>query len=167
MVVALVDIRMPVLDGRAATRALAAVPHAPAVIVVTTFDDDAYVLDAIAAGARGFLLKRCSGRALVDAVRTVAAGESILSSEVTEAVLARVRAAGPTVGLDLAPYALTAREVDVLVLIGAGLNNTEIAARLHLSMSTVKSHVSNVLAKTRSRDRVQAAILAVRAGLTP
>ncbi len=118
--VALVDIRMPVLDGLAATRALAAVPHAPAVIVVTTFDDDAYVLDAIAAGARGFLLKRCSGRALVEAVRTVAAGESILSTEVTEAVLARVRAAGPAVGVDLAPYALTAREVDVLVLIGAG-----------------------------------------------
>ncbi|MET1058236.1 MAG: response regulator transcription factor [Nocardioides sp.] len=165
--VALVDIRMPVLDGLAATRALAAVPHAPAVIVVTTFDDDAYVLDAIAAGARGFLLKRCSGRALVNAVRTVAAGESILSTEVTEAVLARVRAAGPTVGVDLAPYALTGREADVLVLIGAGLNNAEIAARLHLSMSTVKSHVTNVLAKTGSRDRVQAAILAVRAGLTP
>ena len=90
--VALVDIRMPVLDGLAATRALAAVPHAPAVIVVTTFDDDAYVLDAIAAGARGFLLKRCSGRELVDAVRTVAAGDSILSAEVTGAVLDRVRA---------------------------------------------------------------------------
>ena len=72
--VALVDIRMPVLDGLAATRALAAIPHAPAVIVVTTFDDDAYVLDAIAAGARGFLLKRCSGRELVDAVRRVAGG---------------------------------------------------------------------------------------------
>ena len=90
--VALVDIRMPVLDGLQATRALAAVPHAPAVIVVTTFDDDAYVLDAIAAGARGFLLKRCSGRELVDAVRTVASGGSILSTEVTGAVLDRVRA---------------------------------------------------------------------------
>ena len=160
--VALVDIRMPVLDGLAATRALAAVPHAPAVIVVTTF-----VLDAIAAGARGFLLKRCSGRALVDAVRTVAAGASILSADVTEAVLARVRAAGPTTSADLAPYRLTAREADVLALIGAGLNNAEIAARLHLSMSTVKSHVTNLLAKTRSRDRVQAAILALRAGLSP
>jgi DNA-binding NarL/FixJ family response regulator len=165
--VALVDIRMPVLDGLAATRALAAVPHAPAVIVVTTFDEDAYVLDAIAAGARGFLLKRCSAQELVTAVRTVAAGGSILSVDVTEAVLARVRSSGPESLADLAAHALTDRELEVLGLVGAGLNNTEIAERLHLSMSSVKTHVSNVLAKTRSRDRVQAAILAIRAGLTP
>ena len=165
--VALVDIRMPVLDGLHATRALAALPHAPAVVVVTTFDDDAYVLDAIAAGARGFLLKRCSGRELVDAVRTVAAGGSILSTEVTGAVLDRVRSAGPVSGVDLERYQLTSREHDVLALVGAGLNNTEISERLHLSMSTVKSHVTNVLAKTGSRDRVQAAILAIRAAITP
>ncbi len=163
--VALVDIRMPVLDGLQATRALAAVPHAPAVIVVTTFDDDAYVLDAVAAGARGFLLKRCSGRELVEAVRTVAAGGSILTPAVTGAVLARVRATGQATPYSLEPHRLTDRERDVLALVGAGLNNTEIAARLHLSMSTVKSHVTNVLAKTGSRDRVQAAILAIRAGL--
>lgn len=163
--VALVDIRMPVLDGLAATRALAALPHAPAVIVVTTFDDDAYVLDAIAAGARGFLLKRCSGRELAEAVRRVAAGDSILSPEVTGAVLARVRAGGPSGAADLAAYSLTPREVDVLALVGAGLTNTEIAARLHLSLSTVKTHVSNVLDKTGSRDRVGAALLAIRAGL--
>jgi DNA-binding NarL/FixJ family response regulator len=165
--VALVDIRMPVLDGLAATRALAAVPHAPAVIVVTTFDDDAYVLDAIAAGARGFLLKRCSAQELVAAVRTVAAGGSILSTDVTEAVLARVRASGPESLVDLSGHRLTDREREVLALVGAGLNNGEIAGRLHLSMSSVKTHVSNVLAKTHSRDRVQAAILAIRAGLTP
>jgi DNA-binding NarL/FixJ family response regulator len=165
--VALVDIRMPVLDGLEATRALTAIPHAPAVVVVTTFDDDAYVLDAIAAGARGFLLKRCSGRELLQAVRTVAAGGSILSTEVTGAVLDRVRGAGPVSGVDLTDYRLTARECDVLALVGAGLNNTEISERLHLSMSTVKSHVTNVLAKTGSRDRVQAAILAIRAGTTP
>jgi DNA-binding NarL/FixJ family response regulator len=163
--VALVDIRMPVLDGLQATRALAAIPHAPAVIVVTTFDDDAYVLDAIAAGARGFLLKRCSGRELVEAVRRVAGGDSILSPTVTGAVLARVRATGHATAYSLEPHQLTDRERDVLALIGAGLNNTEIAGRLHLSMSTVKSHVTNVLAKTGSRDRVQAAILAIRAGL--
>ena len=165
--VALVDIRMPVLDGLAATRALAALPHAPAVVVVTTFDEDAYVLDAVAAGARGFLLKRCSGRELVEAVRRVAAGEAILSPEVTAAVLARVRSTGGAPPADLAEHQLTQRECDVLALVGAGLNNTEIAARLHLSMSTVKTHVTNVLAKTGSRDRVQAAILAVRAGLAP
>jgi DNA-binding NarL/FixJ family response regulator len=165
--VALVDIRMPVLDGLQATRALAGVPHAPAVIVVTTFDDDAYVLDAIAAGARGFLLKRCSRRELVEAVRTVAAGDSILSARVTGAVLDRVRATSPATPYSLEPHHLTDRERDVLALVGAGLNNTEIAARLHLSVSTVKTHVTNVLAKTGSRDRVQAAILAIRAGLSP
>lgn len=165
--VALVDIRMPVLDGLAATRALVAVPHAPAVVVVTTFDDDAYVLDAIAAGARGFLLKRCSASELVAAVRRVAGGDSILSPEVTSAVLDRVRAGGPGRAADLAPYGLTEREREVLALVGAGLTNTEIAGRLHLSMSSVKTHVSNVFAKTASRDRVQAAILAIRAGLTP
>ena len=146
--VALVDIRMPVLDALQATRELAAIPHAPAVIVVTTFDDDWYVLDAIAAGARGFLLKRCGAGDLIAAVRTVAAGEAILSAEVTGAVLDRLRATGPGPRLDLTTYQLTARETDVLALIGAGLNNTEIAARLYLSMSTVKSHVTDVLAKT-------------------
>jgi DNA-binding NarL/FixJ family response regulator len=165
--VALVDIRMPVLDGLQATRELHTIAHPPAVVVVTTFDDDAYVLDAIAAGARGFLLKRCSAGDLIAAVRTVAAGEAILSAEVTGAVLDRLRATGPGPRADLTAYQLTARETDVLALIGAGLNNTEIAARLHLSMSTVKTHVTNVLAKTGSRDRVQAAILAIRAGLTP
>lgn len=163
--VALVDIRMPVLDGLAATRALAALPHAPAVIVVTTFDRDEYVIDAIAAGARGFLLKRCSGRELVESVRRVAGGDSILSPDVTGAVLQRVRAAGPATLVDLAPYSLTVREADVLALVGNGLTNAEIAARLHLSTSTIKTHVSNVLDKTGSRDRVQAAILAIRAGV--
>ncbi len=165
--VALVDIRMPVLDGLAATRALQLLPHAPAVIVVTTFDRDEYVLDAIAAGARGFLLKRCSGAELVRAVRAVAAGNSILAPEVTRAVLARVRASRLHSTHDLTPYALSPRESDVLALIGLGLNNTEIAGRLHLSPSTVKSHVSSVLARTGSRVRVQAALLARQAGIAP
>ena len=158
---------MPVLDGLAATRALAALPHAPAVIVVTTFDDDAYVLDAVAAGARGFLLKRCSAQELVSAVRTVAAGDSILSPSVTSAVLDRVRSTGPATAADLTPFDLTERELEVLALVGAGLTNAEIAGRLRLSMSSVKTHVGNVFAKTESRDRVQAAILAIRAGLGP
>ena len=163
--VALVDIRMPVLDGLAATRELQTLPHAPDVIVVTTFDRDDYVIDAIAAGARGFLLKRCSGAELVAAVRAVAAGDSILSPAVTGAVLERVRRGGAATVADLSPYALTAREGDVLALVGAGLTNAEIAERLHLSMSTIKTHVSNVLDKTGSRDRVQAALLAIRSGL--
>src|SRR5262249_51583377 len=102
--VALVDIRMPVLDGLQATRELAVAPTAPAIIIVTPFDDDAYVLDAIAAGARGFLLKRCSAGDLITAVRTVAAGEAILSTEVTGAVLDRVRASGPAARLDPTAY---------------------------------------------------------------
>ena len=100
-------------------------------------------------------------------MRTVASGGSILSTQVTGAVLDRVRGAGPVSGVDLNGYRLTGRERDVLALVGAGLNNAEISERLHLSMSTVKSHVTNVLAKTGSRDRVQAAILAIRAGITP
>ncbi len=163
--IALVDIRMPVLDGLQTTRELAALRGAPAVIVVTTFDEDAYVIEAIAAGAQGFLLKRCSGQELVAAVRTVAAGDAILSPSVTHAVLARLRGESLPAAEDLAAFRLTARETDVLALLGAGLNNTEIAERLFLSLSTVKSHVTNVLAKTGSRDRVRAAILAIRAGL--
>lgn len=163
--VALVDIRMPVLDGLQATRALAGRPGAPSIIVVTTFDDDAYVIDAIAAGAHGFLLKRCSGQDLIAAVRAVAAGDAILSPGVTRAVMARVRGGAPATARQLAHYRLTPRERDVLALIGAGFNNTEIASQLYLSVSTVKSHVTNVLTKTGSRDRVRAALLSIRLGL--
>lgn len=165
--VALVDIRMPILDGLAATRVLAGRPGAPSIIVVTTFDDDAYVIDAIAAGAHGFLLKRCSGRDLIGAVRSVAGGDAILSPGVTHAVMAKVRGTdtGRVTGEWLSRYHLTPREHDVLTLIGAGLNNTEIASELYLSVSTVKSHVTNVLTKTGSRDRIQAALLSIRLGL--
>ena len=153
------------LSGLAATRALQALPHAPAVIVVTTFDQDDYVLDAIAAGARGFLLKRCSGADLVRAVRAVADGDSILSPEVTRAVLARVRAGGPHGAQDLSAYGLSPREADVLALIGLGLNNTEIAASFFLAEATVKTHIGRILAKLGLRDRVQMVVLAYETGL--
>jgi DNA-binding NarL/FixJ family response regulator len=162
--VALVDIRMPRLDGLAATRELASLAGAPAVIVVTTFEDDGYVLDAIAAGAQGFLLKRCSGEDLVHAVRAVAAGEAVLAPSVTRAVMSRLR--GSPAARTPGDLNLTGREAEILGLIGEGLNNTEIAERLYLSLSTVKSHVSNVLTKTGSRDRVRAALLAVQEGFT-
>lgn len=163
--VALVDIRMPRLDGLMATQELARIPRAPRVIIVTTFDDDSNVISAIASGAQGFLLKRSSAQELVDAVRSVAAGDAILSPDVIHAVLQRVRASGQPEPVDLGRYELTERERLVLAMIGEGLNNTEISQRLHLSMSTVKSHVSSLLSKTGSRDRVQAALLAVRGGL--
>lgn len=164
MDVALVDIRMPGMDGLSATRELAAFPHAPAVLIVTTFSDDDYVLEALAAGASGFLLKRCSGVELVTAIRSVADGDAVLSPTVTRAVVERLRGRRPIATLT-SPN-LSERETVVLSLVGAGLNNNEIATRLFLSESTVKTHVSNVLSKTHSRDRVQAALLAHRLGLT-
>jgi DNA-binding NarL/FixJ family response regulator len=163
--VVLLDLRMPGMDGLETLRQMQTLPSSPRVLVVTTFDHDQLALEAIAAGAHGYLLKRCTGRDLVAAVKTVASGESALSPEITSAVLAHIRSDSPAGRADLSRYTLTGRETDVLALIGAGLNNTEIAARLHLSMSTVKTHVTSILAKTASRDRVQAALLAVRAGL--
>lgn len=166
--VALVDIRMPGLDGLEATRRVVGRPGAPAVLILTTFDEDEYVLGAVAAGASGFLLKRASGEQLIGAVRSVAEGDSVLSPSVTRKVLARMRA-GIDTGSDPVPVPslshLTDRETDVLRCIGDGLNNTEIAQTLFLSESTVKTHVGHVLAKTHSRDRVHAALLAVRTGL--
>lgn len=165
--VALVDIRMPGMDGLAATKALAGMKDAPAVVIVTTFGEEEYVLEALAAGASGFLLKRCSGAELVSAIRAVAAGDAILSPEITRTVIERMRSRrlAPTPRLD--DLRLTPRETSVLAMIGQGLTNTEISAGLFLSESTVKTHVGNILSKTRSRDRVQAALLANRLGLAP
>jgi DNA-binding NarL/FixJ family response regulator len=170
--VVVMDIRMPVLDGIEATRRLAG-PGAAApmkVLVVTSFNIDGYVYEALRAGASGFLLKDCLPAELVNGVRTVAAGESLLDPAVTRRLIgrfaARVRADDPTQpgpGHPLA--ALTRRELEVLELIAAGLSNAEIAGALIISPETVKTYVSHILAKLQLRDRVQAVVLAYRVGL--
>jgi len=168
--VVLMDVQMPGMDGIEATRRIVA-EDLSRVLVLTTFDDDAYVFDALAAGASGFLLKNADADHLVEAVRTVAAGQALLSPQVTRRVVERMVAAGEeppapgppssAPGLDL----LTAREHEVLVLVGRGLSNAEIAAELYLGEATVKTHVSNVLAKLHLRDRVQAVVYVHRHGV--
>jgi DNA-binding NarL/FixJ family response regulator len=162
--VALLDVRMPRTDGLAAARAICA-DTTTKVIMLTTFDSDAYVYDALYAGASGFLLKDVRRDDLVHAVRVVAAGESLLAPSVTRRLIAdltrnRPRTT-PTAGLDV----LTTRERETLVLLGRGLSNAEIATAMTVSEHTVKTHVSNTLAKLGLRDRVQAVIAAYETGL--
>jgi DNA-binding NarL/FixJ family response regulator len=164
--VVLMDVRMPDLDGIAATReVLASSPHVK-VVILTTFEDDDYVFGAISAGASGFLLKRTRPEELIDGIHTIAAGEALLSPSVTRTVLERmagqpVRVARPA-GLD----ELTPREREVLELVARGLSNQEIAEELVVEESTVKTHVRRILMKLRVRDRLQAVIFAYETGLT-
>jgi DNA-binding NarL/FixJ family response regulator len=166
--IALLDIRMPVLDGLGAAEEIRRVLPATSVIMLTTFSEDAYIARALAAGASGFVLKSADPRELLAGIRAVAAGAAYLSPDVTSRVIARI----PGDRLERAAAArtrvqqLTAREREVVALIGAGLSNAEIAARLHLVEGTVKAHVSAVLARLDLRNRVQLAILAYEAGLT-
>jgi DNA-binding NarL/FixJ family response regulator len=136
-------------------------------VIVTTFGAEEYVVEALAAGASGFLLKRCNGAELVAAVRSVAAGDAILSPEVTRTVIERMRSRRDGVAPRLDSLRLTSREVSVLTLVGHGCTNKEIAAALFLSESTIKTHVGSILSKTGSRDRVRLALLANRLGLEP
>lgn len=163
--VALMDIRMPVLDGLAATAGILAEPDcATRVVILTTFDDDAYVYDALAAGASAFLLKDAAAERLVEAIRVVAAGDSILAPAVTRRVIEQfaTRRAHPQ---DVqAIESLSVRERDVLRLMADGLSNVEISERLYVGEATVKTHVGRILLKTGARDRVQAVIAAYRSG---
>jgi len=162
--VVLMDIRMPVLDGIEATRRLSADEAAPSVLVLTTFDLDDYVYDALRAGASGFLLKDATPEEILAAVRVVGAGDALLAPSVTRRLIAEF-AARRRLTAPPALDRLTAREREVLLLVAGGLTNAEIAGRLCLAEQTVKSHVSSVLFKLELRDRVQAVILAYESGL--
>jgi DNA-binding NarL/FixJ family response regulator len=166
--VVLMDVRMPVMDGIEATRQLAGPDEGgPRVLILTTFDLDEYVYDALCAGASGFLLKDVTAERLFDAVRVVAAGEALLAPTVTRRLIGefarlRPRSAAPaTAGL----AALTPRETEVLRLVAEGLSNPEIAVRLVVTEETVKTHVSRVLGKLHLRDRTQAVVIAYESGL--
>ncbi len=164
--VVLMDVRMPVLDGLGAAREILAVADAPRIVMLTTFDIDDYVHDAIRAGASGFLLKDALPDDLVAAVRVVARGDALLAPSVTRRLIARF-AAQPDhtplspVGLD----ELTQREREVLTEIARGRSNSEIAAELHIAEQTAKTHVSRVLGKLGVRDRAQAVVVAYETGL--
>ncbi|MET7300973.1 response regulator transcription factor [Embleya sp. NPDC005575] len=164
--VVLMDVRMPVLDGLAATREITADPGGRTrVLVLTTFDLDEYVYEALRAGASGFLLKDASALQLAHAVRVVADGEALLAPTVTRRLIAEFARLGPTGGPRGRVEQLTERETEVLSLIAQGLSNAEIAARLVVSEQTVKTHVSRLLAKLNLRDRTQAAVFAYENGV--
>ncbi len=165
--VVLMDVRMPAMDGIEATRQLTAAGDGPRILILTTFDLDEYVYDALCAGASGFLLKDVTAEQLFDAVRVVSAGEALLAPAVTRRLIsefARLRPRSP--GAAAAGLAgLTPRETEVLRLVAQGLSNTEIAGRLFVTEETVKTHVSRMLAKLGLRDRTQAVVAAYESGL--
>lgn len=165
--VVVMDVRMPLMDGVEATRRLAGADVADplAVLVLTTYDLDEDVLEAIRAGARGFLLKHAAAEDLVEAIRTIAAGEGIVAPSVTRRLLAAFVAAAPPRRPPAALASLTERERAVLAEVAAGRTNAEIAEELVVEPSTVKTHVSNVLAKLGLRDRVQAVVFAYEHGV--
>ncbi|MGH8924695.1 MAG: response regulator [Acidimicrobiia bacterium] len=165
--VMLMDIRMPVMDGIEATRRIAARDDGPRVIILTTFELDEYVFEALAAGASGFLLKRTPPEQLLEAIRVVAGGEALLAPSITRRLIEAFtrrepfRSEGPTERLS----DLTPRELEVLKGIGRGLSNQELAAELFIADNTVKTHVKRVFTKIGARDRAQAVVIAYEAGL--
>ncbi|MCB8907202.1 MULTISPECIES: response regulator transcription factor [unclassified Streptomyces] len=184
--VVVMDVRMPGMDGIEATRIVTAGPGAPRVLVLTTFDDDEYVYGALRSGASGFLVKDMALDDILAAIRVVAAGDALIAPGVTRRLIeefaarpepAREAAPGPGRALaagpgpaGIPPHALpgvTAREREVLALVGRGLSNGEIAERLHISAATAKAHVARLFTKLDARDRVQLVILAYEVGLAP
>ncbi|NDZ80140.1 response regulator transcription factor [Streptomyces sp. SID10853] len=165
--VVLMDIRMPELNGIEATRAIVAADESAKVLVLTTFDLDEYVYQALRAGASGFLLKDASARELADGVRVVASGEALLAPTVTKRLIVEFSRLSDTPKQPSLARAeeLTERESEVLVLIAQGLSNAEIASRLIVAESTIKTHVSRILVKLGLRDRTQAAVFAYETGL--
>ena len=165
--VVLMDVRMPGLDGITATKRLVGTATAPKILMLTMFNRDEYVFEALQAGASGFLLKDVRGAQLTRAIRAVAAGDSLVDPAVTRRLIEERYAATPRA--DPAHAAelkrLTSRELDVLRLVARGLSNAEIAAHLTLGESTVKTHVARILAKLGRRDRVQAVVVAYETGL--
>jgi DNA-binding NarL/FixJ family response regulator len=164
--VVLMDVRMPVLDGIEATRQIAAADEQGArILILTTFDLDDYVYDALQAGASGFLLKDVPAETLFEAVRVIAGGEALLAPAITRRLIAEFARLRPRQVRPDALSALTPRETEILGLVAEGLSNHEIAGRLVLSDETVKTHVSHVLGKLGLRDRAQAVVVAYESGL--
>jgi DNA-binding NarL/FixJ family response regulator len=163
--VVLMDIRMPSLDGIAATAAITSAPGGPRVLILTTFNLDEYVYEALNAGASGFLLKNASPEELINAVKVVARGDALLDPSITRGVIEQFSKKPSEKDFDASNLEeLTAREREVLNLIARGLSNSEIAEQLVLSANTVKSHVASILTKLEVRDRVQAVVYAYDAG---
>jgi DNA-binding NarL/FixJ family response regulator len=164
--VILMDVRMPVLDGLQATRQITAMDDPPKILVLTTFDLDDYVYEALRSGASGFLLKDASARELAEAVRLVAAGDALLAPGVTRRLIAEfARMGAPRAPSRKQLEGLTERESEVLALVARGMSNGEIADHLVVAEQTVKTHVSRILMKLGLRDRTQAVVLAYESGL--
>ncbi|TDD63144.1 response regulator transcription factor [Actinomadura rubrisoli] len=170
--VVLMDLRMPGVDGTTATRRIVAARPSARVVVLTTFDDDDHLYPALAAGAFGFMVKDAPPPELLRAIRMAADGEApysrdVLARLVGQAVRARAEGAADPASPPSGPAGLTAREEEVLRLVGAGLSNREIGDRLHLGVTTVKTHVANLMRKTGCPNRIRLAVLAVQTGVTP